>query len=132
MEINNKKLIIMTSLMSTFLGIQSQFKVFHWQTQSYAKHIAYGGIYDTLSELSDEFMETYMGKYGRVALEGESDAILLGNIGEVNIEEFLGTITDFLLSLNHKLDSNRDSDLLNIRDEMLGAINKLKYLLTLK
>lgn len=122
----------MTSLMSTFLGIQSQFKVFHWQTQSYAKHIAYGGIYDTLSELSDEFMETYMGKYGRVALEGEQDAILLGNIGEVNIEEFLGTITEFLLSLNHKLDSNRDSDLLNIRDEMLGAINKLKYLLTLK
>jgi hypothetical protein len=118
--------------MSTFLGIQSQFKVFHWQTQSYAKHIAYGGIYDTLSDLSDEFMETYMGKYGRVALEGEHDAILLGNIGEVNIEEFLGTITEFLLSLNHKLDSNQDSDLLNLRDEMLSAINKLKYLLTLK
>lgn len=122
----------MTSLMSTFLGIQSQFKVFHWQTQSYSKHIAYGGIYDTLNELSDEFMETYMGKYGRVALEGEADSILLGNIGEVNIEEFLETITEFLLSFNHKLDSNKDSDLLNIRDEMLGAINKLKYLLTLK
>lgn len=122
----------MISLMSTFLGIQSQFKVFHWQTQSYAKHIAYGGIYDTLNELSDEFMETYMGKYGRTALEGETDAILLVNIGEVNIEEFLETITEFLLSFNHKLDSNKDSDLLNIRDEMLGAINKLKYLLTLK
>jgi len=122
----------MTSLMSTFLGIQSQFKVFHWQTQSYAKHIAYGGIYDTLNELSDEFMETYMGKYGRTALEGESDSILLVNIGEVNIEEFLETITEFLLSFNHKLDSNKDSDLLNLRDEMLGAINKLKYLLTLK
>lgn len=122
----------MTSLMSTFLGIQSQFKVFHWQTQSYSKHIAYGGVYDTLSGLSDEFMETYMGKYGRIALDGEADAILLGNIGEVNIEEFLETITEFLLSFNHKLDSNRDSDLLNIRDEMLGAINKLKYLLTLK
>lgn len=122
----------MTSLMSTFLGIQSQFKVFHWQTQSYAKHIAYGGIYDTLSDLSDEFMETYMGKYGRVALEGEADSILLGNIGEVNIEEFLETIVEFLLSLNHKLDSNKDSDLLNLRDEMLGAINKLRYLLTLK
>ena len=122
----------MISLMSTFLGIQSQFKVFHWQTQSYAKHIAYGGIYDTLNELSDEFMETYMGKYGRVALEGETDAILLGNIGEVNIDEFLETIIEFLLSFNHKLDSNKDNDLLNIRDEMLGAINKLKYLLTLK
>ena len=122
----------MTSLMSTFLGIQSQFKVFHWQTQSYAKHQAYGGIYDTLSDLSDNFMEIYMGKYGRVALEGESDAILLGNIGEVNIEEFLETIVEFLLSFNNKLDNTRDTDLLNLRDEMLAAINKLKYLLTLK
>jgi hypothetical protein len=122
----------MTSLMATFLGIQSQFKVFHWQTQSYSKHQAYGGIYDTLNTLSDEFIEIYMGKYGRLALEGEADAILLGNIGEVNIEEFLETIIEFLLSLNHKLDSNKDSDLLNLRDEMLAAINKLKYLLTLK
>ena len=132
MEINNKKFKAMTSLMSTFLGIQAQFKVFHWQTQSYSKHIAYGDIYDTISDLSDNFMEIYMGKYGRVALEGESDAILLGNIGEVNIEEFLETITDFLLSFNNKLDNNRDSDLLNLRDEMLAEINKLKYLLTLK
>jgi hypothetical protein len=119
-------------MMSTFLGIQNQFKVFHWQTQSYSKHIAYGGIYDSLSDLSDTFMEVYMGKYGRVALEGETDAILLGNIGEVNIEEFLETICEFLLSFNHSLDSNKDSDLLNIRDEMLSAINQLKYLLTLK
>lgn len=122
----------MTNLMSTFLGIQSQFKVLHWQTQSYSKHQAYGGIYDTFSDLSDEFMEVYMGKYGRLALEVEGDAILLGNIGEINIEEFLDTIVEFLLSLNHKLNSNKDSDLLNLRDEMLAAINKLKYLLTLK
>jgi hypothetical protein len=122
----------MTSLISTFLGIQSQFKVFHWQTQSYSKHIAFGDIYDTLNGLSDEFMEIYMGKYGRVTVEGEMDAIILCNIGEVKIDEFLETITGFLLSLNHKLDSNRDSDLLNLRDEMLAAINKLKYLLTLK
>lgn len=122
----------MTSLMSTFLGIQSQFKVFHWQTQSYSKHIAYGSIYDTLGDLSDQFIEVYMGKYGRLALEGEADSILLGNIGEINIEDFLETICEFLLSLNNKLDNTRDSDLLNLRDEMLGAINKLKYLLTLK
>jgi hypothetical protein len=30
------------------------------------------------------------------------------------------------------LDSKVDTDLLNIRDEMLLSINKLKYLLTLK
>ena len=122
----------MTRLISTFLGIQAQFKVFHWQTQSYAKHIAYGDIYNNFGELSDNFMEIYMGKYSRVVLEGEVDAIILSNIGEVKIEDFLETIIDFLLSFNNRLDNNRDSDLLNLRDEMLAAINKLKYLLTLK
>jgi len=122
----------MATLMSSFLGIHAQLKVFHWQTSSYAKHNAYGATYDTLTDLIDEFMEVHMGKYGRTALEGKDDAILLSNIGEVNPDEFLGTLTAFLLSFNNKLNSQQDSDLLNIRDEMLGAINKLKYLLTLK
>jgi hypothetical protein len=30
------------------------------------------------------------------------------------------------------LDKQKDTDLLNIRDEMLGAINQTKYLLRLK
>jgi hypothetical protein len=30
------------------------------------------------------------------------------------------------------LDSAKDTDLLNIRDEILGSVNKTKYLLTLK
>jgi hypothetical protein len=34
--------------------------------------------------------------------------------------------------LTDKLDSKKDTDLLNIRDEMLAAVNKIKYLLTLK
>jgi len=36
-----------------------------------------------------------------------------------------------LISLNDMLDKVQDSDLLNIRDEMLGSLNQLKYLLTL-
>ena len=122
----------MASLISTFLGIQSQFKVLHWQTQSYSKHNAYGGIYDSFSDLSDKFMEVYMGKYGRVALDGENDAIQLSNIGEIKVDELVDTVVEFLCSLTNQLNDKRDSDLLNIRDEMLAEVNKLKYLLTLK
>jgi len=122
----------MATIMSTFLGIQAQFKVLHWQTHTYSKHIAYGEMYDSLNETVDTFMETYMGKYGRIALEGKDDAIILSNIGEMKVDEFLDTVTEFLLSFNHQLNPQRDSDLLNIRDEILGDLNKLKYLLTLK
>ena len=72
-----------------------------------------------------------MGKYGRVIIE-QDDSINLVNIGEMDQDEFLGVICEFLLSLDNQLDSNKDTDLLNLRDEMLAEINKLKYLLTLQ
>jgi hypothetical protein len=41
-------------------------------------------------------------------------------------------ITEFLVGMSDQLDSRYDTDLLNLRDEMLALINKSKYLLTLK
>jgi hypothetical protein len=121
----------MATFAAAFLGILSQLKVLHWQTKSYAKHVAYGGTYDALDGLIDSFTEIYMGKYGRVIIE-QDDAINLVNIGEMDQDEFLGVICEFLLSMDDKLDRTKDTDLLNIRDEMLAEINKLKYLLTLQ
>lgn len=121
----------MATFSAALLGILNQLKVLHWQTQSYAKHQAFGGAYDDLNGLIDEFVEVYMGKYGRVIIEGD-DSINLVNIGEMDQDEFLGVICDFLHSFDNQFDSNRDTDLLNIRDEMLAVINKLKYLLTLQ
>ena len=43
-----------------------------------------------------------------------------------------GGIYDSLGDLIDQLDSRYDTDLLNLRDEMLADINQLKYLLTLK
>jgi hypothetical protein len=40
-------------------------------------------------------------------------------------------ITEFLVAITDELDSKYDTDLLNLKDEMLSEVNKLKYLLTL-
>ncbi len=39
--------------------------------------------------------------------------------------------TDFLIGMSEILNDTEDTDLLNIRDEILAEVNKLKYLLTL-
>jgi hypothetical protein len=122
----------MPSLIAAFIGIKEQIKVFHWQTQSYARHIAYGETYSLLEESMDQFIEVYMGKYGRIALVEGEDSINLSNIGEMEIETFLDTAADYFIQLSNQLNSQRDTDLLNIKDEMLATINKLKYLITLK
>jgi len=120
----------MNNLVNGLLHIQQQLRILHWQTRSYARHKAYGKTYDTLGDLIDTFMEVHMGKYGRFELEEKTIAI--DNLDEMKISEFLDQSVEFLVSFTEKLNSEKDTDLLNIRDEMLASINKLKYLLTLK
>lgn len=111
--------------------IQNQFRFLHWQTFGDAKHRAYGGIYDSLGETIDTFTEAMMGKYGRPEFESEF-SIMFQDIKSMNIQSFLDGITEFLVDMTDQLNPRYDTDLLNLRDEMLGEINKLKYLLTLK
>jgi hypothetical protein len=42
------------------------------------------------------------------------------------------TCVDALIEFSSDLDETRDTDLLNLRDEMVGLLNKLLYLLTLE
>ena len=111
--------------------IQNQFRFLHWQTTADAKHRAYGDIYNTLGELLDDFAEACMGQHGRFEF-GEEFSIVFQDINVLNLQDFVDGITDFLISFNDIFDNTMDSDLLNLRDEMLLKINKLKYLLTLK
>jgi hypothetical protein len=121
----------MEQVIIELITIQNQFRIFHWQTKTFAKHNAYGGIYSDLDELIDEFVEVCMGKHGRPNLSG-GVSLLLSDIRELEPMQFCDTIIDFLINLNNKYDETKDSDLLNIRDEMMAKINRLKYLLTLK
>ena len=119
-------------LIVKFITLQQQFRVLHWQTKSYARHNAYGSIYDSLGDLIDRFVEVYMGKYGRVELINSEASVVLKNTKDLSLNQFLAENLDWLMSLSQNLDPQKDSDLLNIRDEFMAEINKLRYLLSLK
>ena len=125
-EIDGKGETIQTMM----LQMQNQYKIFHWQTMSYSQHESFGEVYDSLSNKIDEFIETYMGKYGRVISIGTFN-LSLANYATTDFVGVTDSYINFLISLSSQLDSAKDSDLLNIRDEILGSLNKLKYLLTL-
>ena len=118
-------------LILKLVQIQTQFKFMHWQTMGDAKHRAYGEIYDTLGDLIDNFTESMMGKYGRPEFESEF-SIMFQDLKSLSLQNFMDGITEFLVSMTEQLDTKYDTDLLNLRDEMLASVNKLKYLLTLK
>ena len=106
-------------------------KINHWQTKGLARHEAFGNFYDTLGDLIDTFVESAMGKYGRFVLDEESKTLQLNNLSDIEMKGLINTVRDSLVMMSEQLDPS-DTDLLNIRDEMLGEVNKLSYLLTLE
>jgi len=113
------------------LEVQVQFKINHWQTKEFSRHNAFGGIYDALGDLIDRFVEESMGKYGRFELDDESKTINLQNLAELDLKGMLKTTKDALIQFTDEFEPT-DTNLMNIRDEILGEVNKLQYLLTLE
>jgi len=113
------------------LGLQNQMKICHWQTKGIARHEAFGNFYDDLTPLIDDFVEQSMGKYGRFTLEDETKIIQLSNLSEIDIKGLVNTTRQALVQLTEQLDSS-DTDLLNLRDEILGKVNKYAYLFTME
>jgi DNA-binding ferritin-like protein len=113
------------------LSLQIQMKINHWQTKGLARHKAFGKFYDTLGNLIDTFVESAMGKYGRFVLDEESKTLQLNNLSDIEMKGLINTVRESLVMMSEQLDPS-DTDLLNIRDEMLGEVNKLSYLLTLE
>jgi hypothetical protein len=115
-----------------FFQLREQLKLYHWQTTSYSRHAGTDRILADLDSKIDEFVEIWMGKYGRPKLAGATRTITVGNMSERQAATFVkGAITYLTGPLTASLQSTRDTDLANLRDEMIGALNQLMYLFTL-
>lgn len=115
-------------LLTNLIQVQSQLKVLHWQTESYAEHMAFGRAYDDLDDLIDDMIEVYSGKYQRPKFGGMKQ-ITFADYGNLKIESFLDAFEDFM---RNAFMAQQDSEIANIRDEIIAVILRLKYLLTLK
>ena len=107
----------------------AQTKLLHWQSHFYGQHKALDDLFDGLIDKGDELAESVMGKYGRPSTKGQKFEMF--DFEDVDIEDWTNGVCDLLISFSDVLDDSQDTDLLNVRDEMLGEFNKLKYLLTL-
>jgi DNA-binding ferritin-like protein len=112
------------------MELQAQVKINHWQTKGYARHKAFDELYGGLVDLTDTFAEAAMGKYGRFTLENDDKTLNIVNLTELDLKEMLQTSKEALIQWSSEFDST-DTDIMNIRDEILGLLNKITYLLTL-
>ena len=118
-----------------FLEMVLMVKLYHWKTRQYSSHKATDEFYERLNDHMDKFMEILLGK-----TQVRMDLLNVKSISLIDlkdVEQFKGKLNDFkkyLVNLeeNPGIKSMTNTDLLNIRDEILGHINQLLYLLSLK
>ena len=118
-----------------FFEILLMVKLFHWKTYSYATHKATDKLYDSLNEHMDKFIEVLLGKTGsRINLSNKKSISLVDLTSLEQLKAKVEGFKKYLVSLtnNRALNSMNDTDLLNIRDEILGDLNQFLYLLTFK
>ena len=117
-------------IVKVFLEVLNMVKLYHWKTHSYAQHKATDELYERLNENIDKFVEILLGKdESRIKmLEKRIDLV-----DAKNVKDFKSRIYEyrtFLTDINMYFDAKRDSDLLSLRDEILGNVNQFLYLMT--
>lgn len=123
-----------------FLELLNTIKIYHWSTLSYPTHKATDELHDKLSELVDSFIEIYIGHCARGKGNGvpvfrfKSEKAASIEFCECkSLEAFCKVLDDNIVHLEGLTEKlNGYTDLVNIRDEMVGALAQALYLLRLK
>ena len=115
-----------------FFSMREQIKLYHWQTNQFARHKATDEVLEALDGSVDKYVEVYMGKYGRPKITSSTNTVRVQNMADKTAAKFIKMCIVYLEGPLVKRLKPTDTDLINIRDEMLAELNKLLYLYTLE
>lgn len=113
---------VMANLMGQLMKARSVAHMWHWKVKSFALHMALGELYEGLTDMMDQLMEMYMGKYGTEAHVPMSDP---NAFSEQDPLEFIRQLDDFLASQESRIP--QDGFLVNKYQELQGMVSTVKY-----
>lgn len=123
------------NVIQRLLQTRDQSHIFHWNTKSYAAHVALGGFYDAMLGHIDRFFEAYKGKYPETFMRKAKIPFTIISEPMVSAETMISYFNDFnkfLAMTAETISSKGDSDLEHIILDMQNETNKILYLLQLK
>jgi hypothetical protein len=120
----------MDIIVPELMNFSNQVKLYHWKTKSYARHKATCKFLELFNENVDRIVETFMG--ARDTRVNDKFTLKFKSLDEKNVVEYVKNFRDFLQKEFNKHVEKSDTDLLNIRDEILADVNRMLYLFTLK
>lgn len=111
------------------LAARDQAQVFHWQTESFAQHEAFGKFYEEFLENVDDLVESMMGIKERPNF-GDA-TISVKNYSEGAIAEFFETLYEVINAEIKLVIDPMHEEIYDLSRVITAQIDKLKYLLSL-
>ena len=132
----NNRMSIHKKIVSTFLCMLNTVKLYHWSTGHYSTHKATDELYSELSSKIDTFVETMFGKETISVRQKvlQMNSVHIHSIkSNSDFKKETEQYKSFLINLgnNKTFNIQTNSDLLNMRDDILGSLNQFLYLMTL-
>ena len=119
-------------IVQQFMELLMTVKLYHWKTKSFPEHKNTDELYSSLNEHIDSFIEVMLGKIDGARIHQPLFNLKAYNYSSVkDLKRYITNTKKELVDMNH-LFTKEDSDLLNIRDEILGDVNKFTYLLSFR
>lgn len=116
----------MESIIKPMMNFRNQVKLYHWKTTSYARHKTTDKFLELFDEKMDRFVETMLGSRDlKVKDKFKLDFI---NINDSSATEYIKDFRKWLIESLPSSINEHETDLLNIRDEILGDVNRMLYL----
>jgi hypothetical protein len=121
----------MEALLETFMTMLHQVKLYHWATMEYGVHKALDDLHDSLSGNVDKFVEIYIGRFKKQPLPPSLTVQVKVQADVQKLEKYLETLHGQLVAVGKSVGA-KETQLLNILDEMIGAVDQTMYLMRLK
>lgn len=112
--------------------VRDQLKFYHWSTKYIARHTASDTFVNSLTEKTDRLIEVMQGSENKRIEIPDSSILKFKNETDSSIVKVLENFKDWLSNtfptyLNKKISN---TDILNIRDDILADVNNTLYLFT--
>jgi len=111
-----------------FIELLNVIKLYHWKTKSFPEHKNTDELYSSLNEHVDHFVEVMIGITSKRPQQTVYHINAYNFSSKEELKKYLSKVKKELVQMNSSFKG--ESDLLNIRDEILGDIHKFEYLLS--
>lgn len=120
----------MNEVIENFLTFRNQIKLYHWKTKSLGRHLATDSFLSSFDQKTDRFIEEMIGKRDK-DLKDKFE-IKFSTLNDDKAKTYVIKFRDWLNDVLPSLIDEDETNLLNLKDEILGEVNKMIYLFRLK